>query len=164
MHPTRGGCAVFWAGASVQSSSSMYLYSLVKNTFAVLLLSVFFKSLCYGRCSAQRNTILHCSSHLSYRYVFVCLKDGERKKLWDPVYCTPKSFIMSTSTCLPARISMCSFICVWMTIIMITWLNLMSHENSRERFNYRLQEKWSQWTCFFSSSIYLTEFLTFKIK
>lgn len=113
-------CCILSACYAAVLQLCVFIFSHNTYVCSVLLLSVFFKSLCYGRCSAQCNTIFHRSPQPFVLNVFVCLRRRERERLCQSVYCTQQSFIMSTSTCLPARISMCLFICVWMTIIMIT--------------------------------------------
>lgn len=62
---SEGECAVFFgAVGTMRSCCSMFLYSPITNIFfaPILLLSVFFKSLRYDRCSAKCNTISHLSA------------------------------------------------------------------------------------------------------
>lgn len=58
--------------------------------------------------------LISVQSHLSYVSMFALVEeDGE----FAHTFCL---FIMFMSACLSARMSMCLFICVWVTIIIIT--------------------------------------------
>lgn len=110
-----GGCAVFWAGYTLQSSSSVYLYSLITNTSAsVLLLSVFLNHCVMA--GALHNVIpsfIVVQSHLSY--MCSCVWEGGRERNYASLCIVHPSLLLCpwAHICLHAFPCVCSSVSGW---------------------------------------------------